>query len=384
MEVDSKKKRPHNDRFFLNLVRNNGPMSKAGLTRLSGLSAQSATVIVNRLVEQKLLKAGQSIKGKVGQPSTPYLLNPDGAYSIGVKIGRRSLEVGLMSFDYEISDRIVYHYEFPRYKTVRQKMSEFIAEIINNLSDTQKQRLLGIGISIPDDLSAWETVIGASEGDMAEWADAQLAEDLTEEFNLPVDSLNDVSAACLAEIALGNTGQSDSFLYIYVGSFIGGGIAIENKLYKGRHNLAGSIASMPASFVSEGVAGQLLDGTSLNNLEIDAASAGIDPMCFYEQENLDQDAKHVFDNWMKGAAPMIAFAAVSAQAVIDTDAIIIDSSLSPSLQRELFEMICASIENNYDDRGMAEIKVDAGVMGISARVIGSGILPFLSEFSYEN
>ena len=172
MEFNNQKKRPHNDRLFLNLIRLNGPMSKADLTRVSGLSAQSATVIVNRLVKQGLLKSGVSIRGKIGQPSTPYSLNPEGAYTIGVKVGRRSIEVALMTFDYEISNRIVHHYEFPRFTIVREKMSDFVADIMQTLDDNQKERIVGIGVAIPDDLSAWETVIGASDGDMANWSDA--------------------------------------------------------------------------------------------------------------------------------------------------------------------------------------------------------------------
>ena len=65
-------KRPYNERLLLDLIRANGAMSKAELTRASGLSAQSATVIVNRLVDDGLLRAGASVKGKIGQPSTPY------------------------------------------------------------------------------------------------------------------------------------------------------------------------------------------------------------------------------------------------------------------------------------------------------------------------
>ena len=81
--------RPYNERLLINLIRTDGEMSKADLTRASGLSAQTATVIVNRLVEEGLLKAGKAVKGKVGQPSTPYSLNPEGALSIGIKVGRR-------------------------------------------------------------------------------------------------------------------------------------------------------------------------------------------------------------------------------------------------------------------------------------------------------
>ena len=54
---------PYNDRLFLHLVRNAGALSKADLTRASGLSAQSGTGIVNRLVDQGLLQAGTGVSG---------------------------------------------------------------------------------------------------------------------------------------------------------------------------------------------------------------------------------------------------------------------------------------------------------------------------------
>jgi hypothetical protein len=39
-----------------------------------------------------------SLRGRVGQPSQPIALNPDGAFSIGVQIGRRNLDVALLDF----------------------------------------------------------------------------------------------------------------------------------------------------------------------------------------------------------------------------------------------------------------------------------------------
>ena len=68
-------------------------MSKAEIARVTKLSAQTVTIIVNRLIEEGYLLKCAARRGKVGQPSTPIELNPDGAISFGIKIGRRSVEV---------------------------------------------------------------------------------------------------------------------------------------------------------------------------------------------------------------------------------------------------------------------------------------------------
>lgn len=375
--------RPYNERLFLDLIRDEIQMSKAELTRASGLSAQSATVIVNRLVKEGLLKAGKSVKGKIGQPSTPYSLHPDGALSIGIKVGRRSLEIASMSFDYQIIQSIVQRYDFPHLETIRQDIPNCVAKLFADMSDKQRRSIIGIGIALPDNLEAWETTAGAPKGAMADWADADLAADLAEKFDLPVRSLNDATAACLAEIAVGNSLRNQCFAYFYVGTFIGGGIAIGGQLYRGQRNLAGAIASMPTSAVSSGVARQLLEGASLHYLEQSAKAAGLDPNQYYDSETIDQPLRDVFETWLATAAPQIAFASVSAQAFLDPDAIVIDSSLSADLTAELVKAVRKAIFSLFDHRGLANIDVVCGENGASARAIGSSIEPFLSEFALE-
>ena len=376
--------RPYNERLLINLIRTDGEMSKADLTRASGLSAQTATVIVNRLVEEGLLKAGKAVKGKVGQPSTPYSLNPEGALSIGIKVGRRSLEVASMSFDYKIVKRLVKRYDFPHLETIKRDVLSNIDALFGEMSQQQRDKVVGIGIAIPDDLSAWEATVGAPAGEMADWADADLANDVSEAFGLPVKSLNDASAACLAEIALGNSARHACFAYFYIGTFIGGGVAIGGQLFNGQHNLAGAIASLPIAATSSGVAPQLLEGASLHYLEQAANAAGLNEERFYHDDDIDAPFTAIFHEWLETAAPQIAFAAMSVQAFLDPDAIIIDSSLHPKLTFKLIDKVRTAISSHYDHRGLAQLNVSAGENGLSARAIGSGIVPFLSEFSLES
>lgn len=384
--INSKQKsvvRPQNERLFLDLIRENGTMSKAELTRATSLSAQSATVIVNRLVEDGLLQPGKAVKGRVGQPSVPYSLDPTGAVSIGIKVGRRSLEVASMSFDYSIIERIVRRYPFPHLDTIRQDMLTCTSELFAKMTANQRERIVGIGISLPDELSAWESTVGAPKDAMANWAEADLSRDMEATFDLPTTTINDASAACLAEIAVGGRQRNQSFIYFYVGTFIGGGISLGGQLYTGQNNLAGAIASLPTGAVSSGVASQLLEGASLHYLEEAAEAAGLNPNGFYDNGPLNVTARSLFEDWLKIAAPQIAFAAIAGRAFLDPDMIVIDSSLSPELTREIVMAVKDAIERNYDKRGLAKINIEAGEIGIAARAIGSGILPFLSEFGLE-
>ena len=74
----------YNERLVISLLRRHGWLTKADLARMTGLSAQTMTVIGKRLTASGLLLSGDKMRGRVGQPSTPFALNPHGAVSIGI------------------------------------------------------------------------------------------------------------------------------------------------------------------------------------------------------------------------------------------------------------------------------------------------------------
>jgi len=90
--------RAQNERLVLSLVRRHGCLSKTDIARITGLSAQTVSVITRSLEANRLLARGAPVRGRVGQPSVPLSLNPDGAYFFGLKIGRRSADLVLVDF----------------------------------------------------------------------------------------------------------------------------------------------------------------------------------------------------------------------------------------------------------------------------------------------
>ena len=72
--------REFNERLMLQVIRRASSISKAEIARRTGLTAQTVSVIVNRLLAEGLLRKERRrrVAGKVGQPAVPIALNPDG------------------------------------------------------------------------------------------------------------------------------------------------------------------------------------------------------------------------------------------------------------------------------------------------------------------
>src|SRR6218665_1712006 len=126
--------RAYNERLVLSLVRLNGSMSKADITRVSGLSAQTVSVIMRALEKDGLLLRGEPVRGRVGQPSIPMRLNPDAVLSFGVKIGRRSADLVLMDFVGNIRKRYHEPYAYPLPQEILRIITSGIADIETQMS----------------------------------------------------------------------------------------------------------------------------------------------------------------------------------------------------------------------------------------------------------
>ena len=157
--------RLYNERLLLSLVRRFGPLSKIEVARLTGLSVQSTSAIMNRLQADGLLKREAPLRGRVGQPTIPMSIDPEGAFSFGLKIGRRSCDLVLIDFRGAIRQRAHRAYAFP----TPTMILDFVRDSLPSL-DRFAHRLAEDGGSpalasrSPFQLWSWESEIGAPAG----------------------------------------------------------------------------------------------------------------------------------------------------------------------------------------------------------------------------
>ena len=236
----------YNERLILSLIRRQRSLAKVEIARLTGLSTQTTTVIINRLEADGLLLAGEPQRGRIGQPSVPYALNPDGAFGLGLMIGRRSSDLVLMDFTAGIRARRRMIYPYPAPQEILAFAEREMPNLLAELPVAQHSRISGLGVAMPFELWNWEADLETPPGALGQWRDFDVALELTRRFaRWPVRLCNDATSACAAELTFGAGASYRDFAYFYVGTFIGGGIVLNGSLFPGRSGNAGALGSMP-------------------------------------------------------------------------------------------------------------------------------------------
>jgi predicted NBD/HSP70 family sugar kinase len=370
--------RDHNERLVLTLLRQNGPMPKAQIARASGLSAQTASVIVRALEADGLLVKGEPQRGRVGQPSVPIALAADGAFFFGLKIGRRSAEVVLADFAGQVVAATRVTYAYPTPPAVIDFARTSVADLTLRLPARLRPRIAGLGIAMPFQIWDWARTIGLPDGAMDAWRDLDVRRAIEDACGHPVLLENDASAACGAELAFGTGPIPRDFLYLYVGYFIGGGLVLGHRLFVGRTGNAAALGSMPVPG-PDGRVVQLIDIASLSVLEARMRVAGQDGGQLWTSPEGWAADPVILHDWTAQAARAIAHAVAAAASVVDVEAALIDGWLPRSLKAALVAATAEALAA-IDLAGIAPPQVRAGTVGADARVLGAASLPLSERF----
>ncbi|WP_374547361.1 ROK family transcriptional regulator [Rhodoblastus sp.] len=374
--------RAYNERLVLSLVRRFSNLPKAEIARLTGLSAQTASVIVRALEGDGLLLRMEPNRGRVGQPSVPLRLNPDGAYAVGLHIGRRTASLMLMDFVGAVRDQVRCSYAYPDVDNILAFTAKSMAALTDKLSDTQKERIAGLGVAVPFELWSWCAEVGAPHSALEAWRNCNLLAELESVSGLSVSISNDATAACGAELTFGRGRDFEDFLYFFVGYFAGGGIVLNGELYSGRQGNAGALGSMPVVIKDRktGVAErrQLIHAASLYGLERRLIEAGRDPVAFFRSQAWDSLGP-ILDDWLDEASDGLAQAIAASVSVIDFGHVIIDGGLAPDVRRRLVDLVRKKARAQ-DLQGLSPFEIDEGSIGANARTMGAASLPFFARF----
>lgn len=369
--------RDYNERLVLSVIQRFGAMPGAEVARFLGLSTQTVSVILRGLEADGLLKRGDPQRGKVGKPSIPMELDPDGVYSVGLKIGRRSADLVLVDLVGTVRQQQQITYRYPMPVTLLNFVRKGLDTFRKEMSDEQIERISGIGIAKPFEIWNWYETIGAPEEDLQSWRSFDFEGEIMAFSGLPVYVENDATAACRAENIYGRGREFRDFAYFYVGAFVGGGVVLNHSVFEGYHGNAGAFGSLPA-FGAKSGGGQLIDAASLYLLESDLASSGIDPLRIW---NTPQDWSEFPDNvqrWIDQAALHLARAALTACAVIDFEAVLIDGAFPVDVRNRLVERVNELLPT-LDMRGLIKPKIEAGLAGRNARALGAASAPVFAQ-----
>ena len=373
--------RQYNERVVLQAIRLHGALPAAELARLTHLTAQTISLISKRLQEDGLLVKGEPVRGKVGQPSVPLGLNPEGAFSIGVKVGRRGLEVLLVDFTGQARQRWMLAYDVADPDIVVPEIALRLREIRRKLGLARRERLEGIGVAAPLAMQSWQSLLGAPSEVACKWEGFDLAQAVACNTDLPVSTIKDTAAASVAELVLGRGRSVRNFLYVFVDTFVGGSLVLDSHLRMGLHGNAGAFGSLLLGRATPaGPPPQLLSQASLVRLEQRFQAAGLDGNAVLDDRALQAPWAAHTEPWLAEAAAAIALGMHMAACLLDIEGMILDGAMG----RGLLAQLAARVQQAFgglDWSGVSPPQLMTGTIGPDAMALGGAMMPLYANYA---
>ena len=225
-----------NRRLILNHIRRGGPLSRARLVELTGLSPAAVTAVTAELMESQFVLERALGESSGGRP--PILLDLD--YSAHYAVGLKLMETQLLGVLTDLSTQVLEQSSLELDGTTPELVSARAAALSRDLLEragAKRERLIGVGLGLAGVIDASSGICHSSP--YLGWHDVPIASMIARDLGTSVWIDNDVNAFAAAERLFGHGKLAQNFVVITVGRGIGAGLVLGGELYRGRDGGAG-------------------------------------------------------------------------------------------------------------------------------------------------
>jgi len=371
----------HNRRVVIEAIRTGGALSRAAIARLTALSSQTVSNIVEELEEAEMVKAEPTQKGSRGQPAVPYSINPDGAYSIGLQLDHQTLVGVITDLSGTVRSRIERRVDRP----TPDKAMPLLAVLPNELMADfrfDRSRLLGIGMAMPGPFGV-EGLTSVGPTALPGWQDFPLAAELRRLTGMEVTVENDATAAAIGERLYGVARHLSSFVYLFVGTGLGAGLFLDGHLYKGSRHNAGEVGHMIVR--SDGLecwCGKR--GCLERYMSLRAAYESLDlpdpdhaSPALLEELLARGDAR--LEAWIEAAVPPLRQAINVLELALDPETVVLGGFMPLAVIERIAGKLEPLLLSVSTDAERLVPRVVVGAAGKDTSVLGAAALPIFSE-----
>lgn len=343
------------------------PISRADLAKVTGLSKQTMSEVVDTFEQQGLVRRVGRTSGNVGRTAVLYELSPDGGYVLGIDLGARRLTVALA----EIGGRVLAEADEPTDSRGGAAVLDQIARLSDRLArdnHTHPSRIRSIVLATPGVVNPKTGAIEMAPN-ISGLDHLNAVGMLSEKLGSPVVFENDINLALLGEIWHGCAQNVDNVAFLALGSGVGLGLYVNGELVRGENGAAGEIGYLP-------IGGDPMQAESRAQgcLEYQVGAAGI--VRRYREAGGDavESAKDVFEKAQSGdaiaagvvdeTARLAALAAATVIATVDPHVLVLGGSVgaradfAEKVARELVQLTPRQVEIRTTTLGAR-----AGVVG---------------------
>ena len=232
-----------NERSVLELIHRRGPLSRAQVARVSGLSKPTVSLALTGLLQSHLVREVGRSRGERGPSALLYELNPSAGWVAGIDVGRVWVRAAIANIAGTVVAR---RDERARVGSAKTLIGQ-IGAVARRLATEAGVRWPDVTQAVLGSPGVFDPVHGyvAMAPNLPGWGRHGLVEAVREELGTNVTFENDVNLAALAEREHGHGLNARSFVFLAVGTGIGMALVIDGRLYRGAHGAAGEVAYLP-------------------------------------------------------------------------------------------------------------------------------------------
>src|SRR5689334_8425342 len=227
-----------NSQIVLNLVRSHQPISRADLARTMGVSRAAVTLIVNDLLERKLIfegATGETVRGR-----KPTFLYIDSRRRAVVAADIRASQTFLMLADLR-GKPLTGVVTCPTRRDPKAMIRTLSAHIEKLLDEhPEVDTCAGIGVVVPGMVE--RATMRVLHAPTLGWRDVDLRDGLAAATKLPVQIENSGRACALAQmwsLRADAVPIPSELVFVSISDGVGVGVIMDGEVLRGRHNIAG-------------------------------------------------------------------------------------------------------------------------------------------------
>ncbi|MGW0564296.1 ROK family transcriptional regulator [Streptomyces sp. NPDC003016] len=232
-----------NDRAALDLLLEHGPLSRAKIGKLTGLSKPTASQLLARLETAGLVVATGTTEGRPGPNAQLYAVDARAAHVAGLDVTPRRIRAAVA----DITGRTAGAFELATPQSRAESVVRQVTEALDGAvraAGLVRSDVHRVVIGTP---GAFDPGTGRLRyaSHLPGWHSPTLLDDLAAALPLPVEYENDVNLAAVAEQRLGAARGHQDFVLLWNHGGLGAALVIGGQLHRGWTGGAGEVGFMP-------------------------------------------------------------------------------------------------------------------------------------------
>ena len=235
--IESTLLRRINERRLLEVIQEQGPSSRATLTRVSGLTAPTVSKAVDSLLRRGFVEELDPLEPALGRPGRLVRMAANSAAVLGVVIDAQTCCVVAAGLDGSVSEEQTRRFATP---TSYAELLDALEQQCRELLDGIAGRVHGVGVSVPGLVNERLAEIVFSPN-LHLLDKRNPARDLAERLGVECVLLQETDALCLSERIYGDARGLRDFAMLDVTTGLGLGVMTGGQVLAGHSGMAGEV-----------------------------------------------------------------------------------------------------------------------------------------------